>query len=414
MNPALFHHQKIIERCFVIEFGSTMAMNAGCALQASFDLRFSYTHALALTAVLAAILAAVLLCTLLFYTVMRTSSSSSDADSLAESLLSLHPGNAGNIQQHHDRNPQQQQQQQQQQRPRTASSDVGDEYVTSISDDANRSVVFEEEDFQLEQLVPEATTAERLRFLVAETGNVRTAAKTLKDYLQWRTDHQHTQKHGEPALLELELYTDDSDWNDWNIAAAAACKANNEPCRTILPRIARLHKIEGNDIRDRQGYRALRLISGQMDDRLASLTTYATAVALYIDRKLVRESTERVTLCIDLRGGVGWRNLHVVKVLPFIQTTTKLLLTMFPGRLERAVVYPLTPAFGWIWPIVKRWVDPLTAEKICILTGPATILSPPPVSQMVEYLDESIVALLEKARVADFVTSSPEDSSLQS
>jgi hypothetical protein len=250
--------------------------------------------------------------------------------------------------------------------------------------------------------------------LVTERGNVRTAAKALKAYLRWRSDHQHNQKYGEPALLELELYTDDSDWNDWNIAAAAACKANKETSRTFLPRIARLHNIEGNDIRDRQGYRVLRLISGQMDDRLVSLTTYATAVALYIDRKLARESTETLTLCIDLRGGPGWRNLHVVKVLPFIQTTTKLLLTMFPGRLERAVVYPLTPAFRWIWPICRRWIDPLTAEKICILTGPATIVSPPPVSQMIKYLDESIVALLEKAREADFVTSSPDDSLQQS
>jgi hypothetical protein len=360
----------------VIDFGSTMAST----LRTYCDVQFTYSHALALVAVL------------LFYNIKRTSSSASDG----ESLSFLDKG--------HHRHPQQQQ-------PRRASTDVSVSSDISISsDDDSKSVVFEEEDSQLEQLVPEATAAERLRFLIAKKGNVRTAEISLNAYLQWRSDHQHTQKHGEPALLDMELYTDDNDWNDWNIAAAAACKAKKETCRTPLPRIARLHKIEGNDICDRWGHRVLHIIPGQMDDRLVSLTTYATAVALYIDRKLARETPERVSVVIDVRGGIGWRNLHVSKLLPFIQATTKLLLTMFPERLQRAVVYPLPPAFGWIWSVSKRCIDPLTADKICLLTGPATIVSPPPVPQMVEYLDVNIVALLEKERIAAFVTSSPEDS----
>jgi hypothetical protein len=376
----------------VIDFGSTMAMNVGRALRAYCDVQFTYSHALALVAVL------------LFFNIKRSSSSSD-----AESLSFLHPDKG-----HHRRHPQQH-------RPRRASTDIDDESFHSISsdlsissDDDSKSVVFEEEDFQLEQLVPEATAAERLRFLVAKNGNVKTAANSLKAYLQWRSEHQHTQKLGEPALLDIELHTDDHDWNDWSIAAAAACKAKKETCRTPLPRIARLHKIEGNDIRDRRGYRVLHIIPGQMDDRLVSLTTYATAVALYIDRKLARESPDKVSVLIDVRGGVGWQNTHVSKLLPFIQTTTKLLITMFPERLQRAVVYPLPPAFGWIWSVSKRCMDPLTADKICLLTGPATIESPPPISQMIEYLDEAIVALLEKARVAAFVTSSLEDSLQQS
>jgi peroxiredoxin len=377
---------------YAIDFGSTMAVNVGSALQAYSDFEFTLSHALALVVVL------------IFYKVKLASSCSPDAESA--SLL-----HSDNLQQHrdHHRHPQKQ-------RPRTASSDTEDESLLSIStdDDDSKSVVFEEEDFELEQLVPEATAAERLRFLVAKKGNVRTAAKAFKAYLQWRSDHQHTEKHGEPALLDMQLYTDDHDWNDWNIAAAAACKAKEETCRTPLPRIARLHKIDGNEIRDRGGFRALHIIPGQMDDRLVSLTTYATAVALYIDRKLARESPDKVSVLIDVRGGVGWQNTHVSKLLPFIQTTTKLLITMFPERLQRAVVYPLPPAFGWIWSVSKRCMDPLTADKICLLTGPATIESPPPISQMIEYLDEAIVALLEKARVAAFVTSSLEESLQQS
>jgi hypothetical protein len=365
-----------------IEFGSTMAINVGSALQAYWDIRLEYSHALALVAVL-------VLCRL-----QRASYSSSDN---AECLSFI------NSEKH-------------QQRPRAVSSDVDDESVLSDGDDDSKSAVFEEEDFQLERQVPEATSAERLRFLVAKRGHVGTAAKNLKAYLKWRTDHQHTEKDGEgdPTLLELEpcteTDTDDGDANDWNMAAAAACKARKETCLTALPRIARLHQVKGDDIRDLEGHRVLHIIPGQMDDRLVKLQTYATAVALYIDRKLAPESSERVSVVIDVRGGKGWRNLHASKLLPFIQTTTTLLLTMFPERLERAVVYPLPPAFGWIWSISKRCIDPLTANKICILTGPATIISPPPTPQMVEYMDESIVALLEQKRVAAFVTPSPEGS----
>jgi hypothetical protein len=381
---------------YAIDFGSTMAVNVASTLQAYSDLEFNYySHALALLVVL------------VFYKV-KWASSSSSGDDAAESASLLHPDKLQKHRDHH-RHPQKQ-------RPRTASSDTEDESFLSIStdDDDSKSVVFEEEDFELEQLEPEATAAERLRFLVAKKGNVRMAAKAFRAYLQWRSDHQHTEKYGEPALLDMQLYTEDHDWNDWNMAAAAACKAKKETCRTPLPRIARLHKIDGNEIRDRGGFRALHIIPGQMDDRLVSLTTYATAVALYIDRKLARESPDRVAVLIDVRGGVGWQNKHVSKLLPFIQTTTQLLITMFPERLQRAVVYPLPPAFGWIWSVSKRCMDPLTADKICLLTGPATIESPPPVSQMIEYLDEAIVALLEKARVEAFVTSSPEESLQQS
>jgi hypothetical protein len=384
-----FHHHDSRSAMYYYDLGSTMAINFGSALQAYCDVQFTYSHALALVAVL------------LFCNVKRAFSSSSDN---AESLSFLHPDKR-----HHHSSKQAQQQ-----RPRTVSSDVSDESVETVSsdDDDDKSVVYEEEDFELEQLVPEATAAERLRFLVAKKGNVKTAAKCFGAYLQWRMDHQY--HGGDSALLDMELYTEDSDWNDWNMAAAAACRAKKETCRTPLPRLARLHKMEGNDIRDRRGYRVLHIIPGQMDEQLVSLTTYATAVALYIDRKLARESSERISVLIDVRGGEGWRNLHVSKLLPFIQTTTKLLIAMFPERLQRAIVFPLPPAFGWIWKVSKRCMDPLTAGKICLLTGPATIASPPPVPQMVEYLDASIVALLEKARVAAFVTLSPEDSLQQS
>jgi hypothetical protein len=291
-------------------------------------------------------------------------------------------------------------------RSRTVSGDTADTDSITIDEDDNKEPdqCFADSDLEeLAEIVPTATKAELVRFLTSKKGNVEAATNTLKVYLEWRNAHAHISTAGEPALLDMDIFADD-DWNQWNIAAAAAIKAaGKEPC--ILPRIARLHQLSDKDIVDKQGHRVLHIIPGQMNEQITSLTVYAVAVALYIDRKLPRDSNEKVSVVIDVRGGVGWRNLHASKLLPFIQTTTKLLLAMFPERLSRAIVYPLPPAFGWIWKLSKRCIDPLTADKICILTGPAMIISPPPVTKLCEYMNAETVALLESQRVASFVHS---------
>lgn len=248
----------------------------------------------------------------------------------------------------------------------------------------------------LEDRVPDATDEERDRFLVAYRGNVEKAAKALSHYLEWRASHAPT-----PDDLSM-VNTGDADTDDWNLSVLCAQRMLSQKLCVEIPRAACIRMLQGLPVRDREGFRVLHILPGMMDDRLMSYQTYALAVALYIDRKLARDSTERLTVVIDVRGGRGWRNPHAVKLLPFIKSTSLLLLALFPERMARTLVFPLPSSFAWIWKVVRRVLDPLTREKIAVLTGAAAIVSPPPIPQMTKHLSEEAAHFLEEERVAAF------------
>ena len=140
-----------------------------------------------------------------------------------------------------------------------------------------------------------------------------------------------------------------------------------------------------------------------MEDRLAAVKTYALTVALYVDKRLDRHSTERVTVVIDARGGHGWRNLNAAQLLPFIQHLSALMLALFPQRLHAAIVFPIPSRFYWVWRLVRRCLDERTEAKIQPLEGPSTIDSPPPMAQMAVLLGAENAAFLEDFRKAGFL-----------
>jgi len=170
-----------------------------------------------------------------------------------------------------------------------------------------------------------------------------------------------------------------------------------------LPRLGRMYQIDADYARDKSGARILHFIPGQLDPKLADHITYALACALYVDRKLKRESHETLTVMIDVRGGFGWPNIMPHRQLPFIQTVTKLLLALFPERCNRCLLYPMPSSALWIWNLVKVWIDPVTSSRMCLLSGPATIRSTPPFSQMEEHLTIEMSHFIENKRQAAFL-----------
>jgi hypothetical protein len=144
------------------------------------------------------------------------------------------------------------------------------------------------------------------------------------------------------------------------------------------------------------------MIPGLMDDKLAKAETYALAVAIYFDRKLDRESLERVTVCLDVRAGKGWPNIHALRLIPFMKNSLKLLLRTFPERLHKCVVYPVPPAFLYVWTMISKCLDPVTSEKISVVSGKCTISSPPPQEKLVAFLGADPAKLMEDSRVASF------------
>lgn len=255
------------------------------------------------------------------------------------------------------------------------------------------------EESRLKYLHPDSTHEERERFLKACNGSLERASEKLGNFLEWKS------RYSIPGAVEKE--TAIGDLETWRMASESAMRAQGyysaNPTELHLPRIARMYDLHGVPYRDLKGRRMIQIIPGQMDERIVSLKTYALTVALYIDRVLPRNSLEKVTVLIDARGGNGWRNLNAVQLMPFIKHTSHLLLQLFPERLAHAQVYPVPHALSWIWTAVSACIDPVTRQKISLLTGPATIVSPIPAEQMELYIGPDTVRHLEETRISEFI-----------
>ena len=262
----------------------------------------------------------------------------------------------------------------------------------------------------LESKAPQSTAAERTRFLVARDGNQEAALENLQKYLSWRQQYESLAHQQKEIICKQQCDNDDDDgdWMDWVIASqtAMAFQQEENAGKCILPRVVRTHKtvVDGHaeEARDLDGYRIFHVLPARIDDTICRLHTYAMAIGLYLDRKISRDSNEKVTITLDLRGGEGWRNILALKLIPFIKDIAKLLLTMFPERLHKIVLYPLPFALSWIFNTVKKVIDKKTAEKIFVLSGGADINSPLPLDQMANHVDRNVAMFCEKERLASF------------
>jgi hypothetical protein len=245
---------------------------------------------------------------------------------------------------------------------------------------------------------PEATSVERQRFLAARSSHVPSAIRTLRHYLDWNNQHEKVAKHHNI----VRQATENPDMDVWIEVCAIAMKASGESGEPKLPQVIRTYKVEGESVTDLEGHRIFHIMPAQMDNTLAHGSTYALATALFLNKHLDRNGSERITVCMDVRAGKGWPNIHAMRQVPFMKATTMLLLSLFPERLQKSLVFPVPSAFLWIWNVVSKILDRCTRDKICVLAGPNKIISPPPLEGMMPHLGKEVAQLLEEARVADF------------
>jgi hypothetical protein len=270
--------------------------------------------------------------------------------------------------------------------------------VASDSDGEDGDLV-DSDDAALANACPDATPSERQRFFNARQRNMPAATKTLTHYLNW------TMKHEDVAREHCSMIksTGDRDLDIWTEVCAVAMKASGEVGDVVaLPRVIRTHHIDGKSAGDLQGNRIFHIIPAQLDDTLANASTYALATALFIDKQLDRHGTERISVCMDVRAGKGWPNIHAMRQVPFMQQTTTLLLSLFPERLHKCLLYPVPSSFLWIWKMVSKVLEPVTRDKVCLLSGANKIAAIPPFEQMYEHMEKDVAHLLENSRVAAF------------
>ncbi|MGK3745263.1 MAG: hypothetical protein ACI90V_012124, partial [Bacillariaceae sp.] len=187
------------------------------------------------------------------------------------------------------------------------------------------------------ELQPESTLAERRRFLKARKGVIKAASAQLGSYIQWRCQNK---------IDEFFPSTFTTDEEDWERAARGAMEiANTGATPASQRKLPRIVSIYGGDedelVLCRNGARVVHVLPCQLDTTIAPATTYALALAMYLDRKLDRNHTEKVTVVIDIRSGKGWPNPSSVSLVPFIKLVVGSLNSYFPERLSRCILFPL-------------------------------------------------------------------------
>ena len=262
-------------------------------------------------------------------------------------------------------------------------------------------VPFSDDDLHsLESLQPESTLAERKRFLKARKNVVKAASAQLGTYLEWRETNR---------IEEFFSSTFTNDEADWANAARGAMEITNSSGGHIhqgklLPRIVSVFEDEQTDlVVCNNGARVVHVLPCQLDSTLAAPSTYALAVAMYLDRKLDRKFTEKVTVVIDIRSGTGWSNPSSVAIVPFIKLVVGLLNTYFPERLSRCILYPLPYTATLLFNQAKNYLDPDTAAKIQVCSGAGSTNSPIP-KEVFSFIDKPAMSYMEERRKSFFVT----------
>ena len=95
----------------------------------------------------------------------------------------------------------------------------------------------------------------------------------------------------------------------------------------------------------------------------ASPEVYATAYALYLERKSRSVNFDGIVLLIDTRQGTGWPNHNVLKVVPGIRLMASTIDKLHPGRKATMVVYPVPYACVYIFSMLKSWMPAAIAES---------------------------------------------------
>ena len=251
----------------------------------------------------------------------------------------------------------------------------------------------------------EATEAEVARFVRARKGDLTAAADQLRRYLDWHKLHKLNENTAGYGADSNRKAGESLSEYDWRIASSIAQVMEGDlqvehteplPCVVFLDD-------EDTSIRSLVGARICQHLPARIDTHLASGQVYAQALAIYLDRRLSRQTEEKFDVFIDTRPGLGWGNIAAYHLVPFIRHASKLLNDLHPERLHRAVVFPVPNVCAFIWNrMIKPWMDPVTADKIALVGGSARVHSKLPKS-MKKIASEGALAELERRRTALFV-----------
>lgn len=287
---------------------------------------------------------------------------------------------------------------------------------------------------------PKSTPAERRRYLIARNWDVEATSLKISNYLAWRdslklddiTADEVSSDELDPAPVIAGKSNEEVNGSlttsvpspqqkqlplhDWRWAAMVATSAsnstvtkdtssNNPKISTVLPQMIFAGGDHVDDsillrrqMKDLNGNRIFQVMAPKLDPTMGSPLDYATALAIYMDKKLDRNSMDKICVVLDVRGKDGWANPAVTSIISSIKAISGLLNDHFPERLDRLVLFPLPTAAKFFWNVVKNFLDPDTARKIQVISGPSERDSPAPMAELSQFIDADTIKHMELLR----------------
>ncbi|CAB9505153.1 expressed unknown protein [Seminavis robusta] len=133
----------------------------------------------------------------------------------------------------------------------------------------------------------------------------------------------------------------------------------------------------------------------------ASPEVHVTAIVLYLERKKLHIKNG-FTCLIDCRQGRGWPNHNVFVILPSVQLIASAMDKLFPGQLQRLVVYPVPFALYYVFDRLKGWLPTSISETVELVHGVDSADAPPP-TELSQFLDPECVDAMEQNRRARYL-----------
>jgi hypothetical protein len=250
----------------------------------------------------------------------------------------------------------------------------------------------------METAVPESTHAERQRFLVDCGGNYDAAIDKLAKYIKWRSEYcDDALREGLDSwtyatqMLQKSIVKHSSQ----NCDGATHTSSSSSTTTIKLPCIVYVHE------KAQSMTRYVQHLPARIDTKLAKPSTYALALAIYLEHLFDRNSMEKITLIIDVRAGQGWANILAIHLIPFMQMSCRLLCDLHPERLESCILFPMPKVTNVIWKAVKPFLHKDTRKKVVLVNGPAGKDDPVP-KNLSQILDEEMIRQLEDKRRSCF------------
>lgn len=114
---------------------------------------------------------------------------------------------------------------------------------------------------------------------------------------------------------------------------------------------------------------ALMLVQGARYDPTIEAELYVLACAHILDSITSVDDTLKVTVLVDVRPADGWPNVPAHHMIPFFRLITSILPDNFPERAHKLIVYNMPPLVGWLWRIIRSFLDAATQDKFAFLSG---------------------------------------------